>query len=87
MGSTPMHLADLDDQDVELDDRDDDEREHEQQRARLSPSVRTGTGAAAAARRSPHQVTRHSASSTIARLIFDSPRSRSTKVMGTSTTS
>ena len=35
---------------------------------------------------SPHQVTRHSASSTIARLILDSPRSRSRKVIGTSTT-
>ena len=34
----------------------------------------------------PHTVTRHSASTTIDRLILDSPRSRSTNVIGTSTT-
>jgi hypothetical protein len=37
-------------------------------------------------RSTPHWVTFHSASATIALLIFDEPRSRSVKVIGTSTT-
>ena len=37
-------------------------------------------------RSTPHRVTRHSASATIALLIFDAPRSRSVNVIGTSRT-
>src|SRR5690606_27838418 len=47
---------------------------------------RSAATTASARRRTPHAVTFHSASVTIARLIFDRPAVRSTNVIGTSTT-
>jgi hypothetical protein len=87
----PIRSPTLEDQD-QLDDRDD--KEHEQQPAGISLLARCRRGlrgqrVRAAGRprreRTAHHVTRHSASATIARLILLSPRSRSMKVIGTST--